>query len=181
MKIPAVLLLVILILSVIMAGCTSQQPVAPPVTTTPAPATPATVAPVTPSLPQNLAGNWVLTKMGVQGGTAVIDPTTEITLVFRPDGTLTGYDGCNNYYASYTITGTTTMYGSGINFGPISMSKKYCASLKDQSATYYEILGKTNAYSTDGTKLTLTASTNNALIYQLSSTLKATQVPEPYG
>jgi heat shock protein HslJ len=174
MKIPSVLMLVIIIFSVLITGCTSQQPVAPPVITMVTPT--ATIAPSPSSLPQNLAGNWVLTTMAVQGGTAVIMPTTEINLEFMPDGSLTGYDGCNNYFASYTITGTTTMYGSGIIFGPVSTSKKYCAALSEQSTTYYDILSKTTAYVVDDTQLTLTASTKNVLIYQPPSTLKTPAV-----
>jgi len=45
-------------------------------------------------------GKWILTTMAIQEGTVPLQPTTEITLVFNADGSLTGYGGCNNYFGT---------------------------------------------------------------------------------
>jgi heat shock protein HslJ len=104
--------------------------------------------------------------MGTRGGTAVITPTAEISLIFNTDGTLSGYDGCNNYFGSANLTGRTNPSGTGLTLGPVGSTKKYCSAVADQEQQYLNILGKTSAYAVNGTQLTLTASTRDALVYQ---------------
>jgi heat shock protein HslJ len=170
MKRSSLILLVLLILALGITGCTSQQapaqPAPPVVTPTPASATPAAAA-----VPLPLAGDWTLTTMAIQGGTAVTYPTTTISLTFNQDGTLTGYDGCNNYFGSFTLSGTTTPKGKGMDISGIGSTKKYCAELANQEQQYLNILGKTMAYDTDTTQLSLTGEKGDVLIYQRPSTL----------
>jgi heat shock protein HslJ len=45
-------------------------------------------------------GEWKVVEIG---GAAVID-TSEVTLIFAPDGTLSGVASCNNYTTRYTLT-----------------------------------------------------------------------------
>jgi heat shock protein HslJ len=172
MKVLSFIVLVFLVSALMVAGCTSQKPAAVPATpvSTPAPA-PITAAPTASLVPQQLAGYWTLTTMGIQGGTAVTYPTTEISLTINPDATLTGYDGCNNYYASFTLSGTTTPVGQGMTISNISASKKYCRELANQEQQYLNILSKTSAYVVDGSQLTLTGTMGDVLIYQRPSTL----------
>ena len=172
MKFPTLCLVLILTLILLAAGCTNQQPAVQPVTpATPAPVVPSPTATPAASLPAQLAGNWVLTTMAIQGGTAITYPTTQINLDFNADTSFTGYDGCNNYFGTITLTGTTTPKGQGIALNNISASKKYCSTLADQEQQYLNILGKTSAYVVDGTKLTLTGDMGDVLIYQRPATL----------
>jgi heat shock protein HslJ len=156
-----------LVLIILAAGCAGQQPGSQ----LPSPSA-VPVPPVSPSvaslqfLPQALSGTWNLDTMGIRGGTAVIKPTAEISLVFSPDGTLSGYDGCNNYFGSANLTGTTTPAGTGLTLGPIGSTKKYCSAVAEQEQQYLNILGKTSSYTVDGSRLTLTASTRDVLVYQ---------------
>jgi heat shock protein HslJ len=165
MRFFTVLFLTCILVSAFFSGCTSQQPVQPVITAGPAPAMPVSPTIFPASIPVNLAGNWTLMTMGIQGGTAVIEPSGEITLSFGPESNLNGYDGCNNYFAAVNLTGTMTSDGNGMQLGPVGSSKMYCAPVAGQEQQYLNILGKTSAYVVDGSELTLTARTGDVLIY----------------
>lgn len=160
----------LVIAAVIIAGCTTPQP-----TPTPAPATSVPTAVVTTSPPQamppELAGNWIGTKMGIQDGTTVLNPTTEITLTFYTDGTVAGNGGCNNYNGQYILTGETTLKGKGMSIGSLGSTKMFCQEYSNQETMYLNILQKAMAYNVDNNQLSITASTGDVLIYQTSTSL----------
>ena len=167
-------IIAVTLLAVLFAGCTSPQTTTPtPVSPVPIPpvitATPA--APATPSLPSNMAGNWKLTTMAIQDGSAVTYPTTAITLAFSSDGTVYGNGGCNNYNGPFTLLGTTTPKGQGITIGPLASTKMYCATTSEQESTYLTMLQQTAAYDVDTTQLSLTAPNQNVLIFQRPSSI----------
>jgi len=169
-------ILILLILGVACAGCIGQNPAPPQITTAPTPL-PVVSSPVTqPVLPPMLAGNWVLTTMAVANGTTIQVPTTQITLTFNNDSTIAGNGGCNNYFASFTLTGITTPKGEGLVFGPVSTTKMYCQATSDQEITYLQLLQDTSAYVVDTAQLTLTGKEQNVLVFQRPST-----VPVPGG
>jgi heat shock protein HslJ len=114
--------------------------------------------------------------MTIKEGSVVLRPTTDITLAFNADGTLTGYGGCNNYFGSYTLTGTTTMFGEGITVSPLASTKKYCEINGQQETTYLAVLQGTTAYSVNIKKLTLTDKSNNALVYEVPVAVPKTTV-----
>jgi heat shock protein HslJ len=107
--------------------------------------------------------------MATQNGTALLQPTTEITLVFNSDGNLTGYGGCNNYFASYALTGATTESGNGITIGPLASTKKYCEINGQQETTYLQVLQNTVAYDVNINQLTLTDTSKNVLVFKVPS------------
>jgi heat shock protein HslJ len=170
MKRSAVLIGFALLFAVLVCGCTTPSPVQPPAT----PALPVTTVLQVPAAEPGFIGNWVLTMMTIQEGSVVLRPTTEILLTLNADGTLTGYGGCNNYFGSYTLTGTTTKFGPGIAVSPLTSTKKYCEINGQQETTYLAILQNTLAYSVNINKLTLTDKSNNALVYEIPSA-----VPKP--
>jgi len=158
-------LLVCVIATILVTGCTSPQPVPQP--TIPPTQTPvATPVPTTPVVPVALTRNWIVTTFGVQDGTAVTYPTAQISLTFSQDGTLSGYGGCNNYNAPFTLTGQTLPKGSGITVGPLVSTKRICAMYSEQENSYLQILQNAVAYVVYGNKLTITDKTGNVLIYQ---------------
>ena len=169
-------LLLVLIVGIAASGCTSQQPVpATPVPTAPPSIAPTTHTPVpTPAYPGNLAGMWVVKTMAIQAGSVPLTPTTQITLTLNPDGTLTGYSGCNNYWATYTLSSVLTPKGNAMTVGPITTSKKYCVATSSQETTYLEGLQNTGAYVVNGNLLTLTDKSQNALVYQQSGSMTTT-------
>ncbi|MDO8874306.1 MAG: META domain-containing protein [Methanoregula sp.] len=171
----------LVIAAVLIAGCTTPPPVPQPTPATLPPTVVVTTTPAPPALPAQLTRNWVLTTMGIQDGTGVTHPTTEISLTFNPDGSLTGYDGCNNYFGSCTLSGMTTPKGNGMTISNIASSKKYCATLADQETMYLTILGKAMAYNVDGNQLSITATTGDVLIYQTPASLVTPNQYSPQG
>lgn len=172
MKRSAVLIGCALLFAVLVCGCTTPSPAQPPAT----PASLVTTVSQVPAAEPGFLRNWVLTLMTIQEGTVVLRPTTEILLTFNADGTLTGYGGCNNYFGSYTLTGTTTKFGNGITVGPLASTKKYCEINGQQETTYLAILQDTMAYSVNINKLTLTDKSNNALVYEIPAAVPKTTV-----
>lgn len=98
----------------------------------------------------SIVGGWVATGIN-NGAEAVVtsDTTGLITAVFTEDGDLTGFDGCNDYFTSYTLD------GDAIAISPeIGMTRMACASdaLSEQSQQYVAALvaATTWAVGTDG-------------------------------
>jgi heat shock protein HslJ len=119
--------------------------------------------------------------MGIQDGTAVTNPTTQITLMFNADGTVAGNGGCNNYNGPFTLTGATTPKGNGISVGPLVSTKMFCQATSGQETTYLNILGKAMAYNVDGNQLSITATTGDVLIYQVPASLVTPKQYPPEG
>jgi heat shock protein HslJ len=170
----------LVIVAVLIAGCTTPQPVPQPAPVT-IPLTVVVTTPAPPAVPAQLAGNWIVTSMGIQDGGAVIKPaSSDITLSFSADGTIAGNGGCNNYNGQYTLTGVTTSIGNGISVGPLTSTKMFCQQYSDQETTYLNILQKAAAYNVDGNQLSITATTGDVLIYQRPASLVTpVRYPEP--
>jgi len=165
MKILTSLLLVCVIAIILVAGCTSPQPVPQP-TVTPTPTLTAAPVATTPAVPVSLTRNWIVTTMGIQDGTAIAYPTAQISLTFNQDGTASGYGGCNNYNGPYTLTGQISSKGNGITIGPIVSSLRYCRDYTEQENMYLAILQGAMAYNVNGNQLSITDKTGNVLVYQ---------------
>ncbi len=179
MKILTSLFLAFVIVTVIVAGCTSPKPVLQP-TVTPTPVTPVATTPAQPVVPPALTQNWIVTTMGIQDGTAIANPTAQISLTFNQDGTLAGYGGCNNYNGPFTVTGQTTPKGIGLMVGPLVSTKRYCETYSQQENMYLAILQKAMAYNVDGNQLSITDQTGNVLVYQTQvSLVTPTSIPQP--
>jgi heat shock protein HslJ len=72
---------------------------------------------------QELAGtSWRVTGYN-NGRQAVVSVLvgTQLTMAFAADGRVSGSAGCNNY------TGTYTVSGSALHFGPMATTRKMCA------------------------------------------------------
>jgi heat shock protein HslJ len=86
----------------------------------------------------SIVGGWVATGIN-NGAEAVVatDTTGMVTAVFGEDGSLTGFDGCNDYFTSYTLD------GAAIAISPeIGSTRMACASdaLSEQSQQYLTAL-----------------------------------------
>ena len=97
--------------------------------------------------------NWELTGYNNgQGG--VVSPVagTTITAVFGADGQVTGSAGCNNYFASYTVSGTE------ITIGPAGSTKMYCETpdgTMERESRYLSLLGEVATFERAPKTLTL--------------------------
>jgi heat shock protein HslJ len=163
-------------LAIVLSGCTSQ-PASQPVATATAPPVPvqsqapATQVPLTQAQAATtdpaLSGMWYLKMMGLQGGTAPIQVmNTQITAIFDNQGSLSGFAGCNNYNAQYTLTGESLPNGKGITVGPIASTQKYCADTGSTETQFLQILQKAKSYTVNAGELTITDSIGSVLVFQ---------------
>lgn len=162
-----VLLITLVILTSVLAGCTSQHALQP-VTTLPVPeSTVPALTPTNTEIPsQEMAGTWILTSMATGEESPVISPTTTINLTIRSDGTLRGHGGCNSYSGPYAVQGTTTLYGRSIVIGPVISTLMYCRETSEQEGTFFQILQSTSSYAIDDDHLILRTNARTYLIFQ---------------
>lgn len=161
------LLITLVILTSVLAGCTSQ-PAPQPVTTLPViTSTVPTVSPTISRIPtQDMIGTWILTSMATGEDSPVITPTAEINLTIRADQTLTGYGGCNSYSGPYMVQGISTLYGRSITIGPVVSTLMYCRATSEQEATYFQVLQDTSSYAIDNGHLILRTNAKTYLIFK---------------
>ena len=166
-SVPGVLLITLVILTAVLAGCTSQ-PTPQPVTTLPVPeSTVPIVSPTISEIPsQDMVGTWILTSMAAGDDTPVITPATTINLTIRADETITGHGGCNSYSGPYAVQGTTTLYGRSIAIGPVVSTLMYCRETSEQEGTYFRILQDTSSFAIDDDHLILRTNARTYLIFQ---------------
>lgn len=99
------------------------------------------------NVPDALGGSWRAEDIG---GAGVID-AFETVLEIRADGTYGGMGGCN------VFTGTFTLSGSTIAFGPTAAARKMCdAAVMEQEQKFFDALRNELAWQVDGARLTLT-------------------------
>ncbi len=94
-------LTILAILSMLLAACQSAEPTvveAPPTEMPPTPAPTTQIFDVTAM--QNI--EWVLGAYGDPANPTVPPSDLRMTALFAPDGSLSGFAGCNNYNTSYT-------------------------------------------------------------------------------
>ena len=194
-KTALIFLLLAVISTMLIAGCTQVQtlpaptPALTPIPTyvenqqgvaiirtvtptvpAPLPTTPVTVATPPPVTDPALIGTWnyngAMLATGGSGKVPVISNTKGITLTFNNDGTLSGFGGCNNFNGAYTLSGITTDFGKGISIGPLATTMKYCADTADFETAYLNNVQKTQTYTIDGNKLMLRTSYASQLSYE---------------
>ena len=161
------LILGILMLSICLAGCTSQPPTSTPVPTqTPIATQPPMAFPV--------GVEWRLTSYlnGADGMTAVTGEKP-VTAKFDASGALSGSGGCNQYSATYTVTGKSIAITQ-----PITTMMACPALIMQQESTYLAQLTKASSYTSLGDTLTLfDASGATILVYKRPVDGVATQPP----
>ena len=192
-KTTLIFLLLAVISTMLIAGCTQVQTLPAPTpsvtpvptyvenqqgvaiirtvaTTVPLPTTPITVATPTPVTDPTLIGTWnyngAMLATGGSGKVPVISNTKGITLTFNNDGTLSGFGGCNNFNGAYTLSGKTTDFGKGISIGPLASTMKYCADTADFETAYLNNVQKTQTYTIAGNKMMLRTSYASQLSYE---------------
>jgi heat shock protein HslJ len=153
------------VVMVLIAGCTTPVPVMAPATPV-ATVTPQVTPVPTPLTDSLLLGTWNLKAMNIRSGTALTVPNSQISINFYDQSTLSGFSGCNNYNAPYSLPGTVLYSGQGITIGTIISTQKYCAGSSDTESTYLSILQKATSYVVNGDTLTITDNLANQLVYK---------------
>jgi putative lipoprotein len=97
-------------------------------------------------------GSWIIT--GFYNGSAMTAPITGtfLTLLVGSDGTLTGSSGCNHYFGSYTLDGST------VKVSPLASTKAACpnSDIQNQETQFLAALQMAEGYTKDANGLTLT-------------------------
>jgi heat shock protein HslJ len=83
-----------------------------------------------------------------------------VTMVFSNVGRITGSAGCNHYFATYEIKGTT------ITIGQAGSTEMYCsaAGVMEQEGTYLTLLGKASSVTAGNDTLTLADSNGSPIL-----------------
>jgi heat shock protein HslJ len=79
---------------------------------------------------------WKLTRLGDEP--VIVEPQQrEPHLVLRSDGQVTGFAGCNQFTGSYTVDGST------LEFGPLAMTQRACLSGMETEAAFATAMKET--------------------------------------
>ena len=102
------------------------------------------------------AGEWRVEDIA---GAGVID-NSPATLLFAPDGRLSGNASCNRLIASYTVA------GSKLTINPAGTTMMACPpALMDKERKLVDLIGTVTRYSIDRTgKLTLTSASGKSIV-----------------
>ena len=96
----------------------------------------------------SLAGLWVLEDID---GTGVID-NVRATLEFRDSARVAGRGSCNQFSGSVTVS------GSAISFGPLAATRMACAeAVMNQETRYFKALGDAERYAIESASLLIYA------------------------
>ena len=152
----------IIILALMVAGCTTPA--------TQSPATTTAVPTVPPGSP--IVGSWVLESMVSAGSPVVLVPGTTISALFGPEGRISGSDGCNQYSGTYMVS------GSQLQVSPaLASTMMACPTqIMDQATTYTRILLVPASWQVSGDRLTIQAG-QSILVYVKQVPTPATTVP----
>lgn len=106
-----------------------------------------------PQSPTALTGPaWRVTNFnnGMQGVVSTV-PGTQLTMMFSEDGAISGSAGCNRYTGSYTLS------GSSISFGPIATTLMACLDedVTRQEQQFLAALMASTTFDLVGDRLTL--------------------------
>jgi heat shock protein HslJ len=117
-----------------------------------------------PLPPLQLTGtSWVLESISTgNGAVSSVIAGTEIDAVFSDDGKVTGYAGCNRYFADFNRTGTS------LRFGPPVSTKMYCsepAGTMEQEQVYLSLLGSVTEFEIEGDRLILRDSKGSDVLF----------------
>jgi heat shock protein HslJ len=155
MKAPMVLCIGLILLAVLISGCTSQ-PAEPVPTPTPAPvATTVVTATPTPTAAETLVSTeWELGWYDdTKGVWSKIIEGSSITAKFSADGKVRGFSGCSDYITDYQLTDSP-----GIWFRRPAVPEQVCQTptgVMNQQSAYYTDLEWSDTYAIENGQLLL--------------------------
>jgi heat shock protein HslJ len=94
--------------------------------------------------------NWVLTSYGDPNSPQPAPAESVITAVFSPEGFVSGFSGCNQYNASYTLQ------ENQITLGPLATTRMACATGMETEQAYLQALATATQFEISGQTLTMT-------------------------
>jgi heat shock protein HslJ len=114
-----------------------------------------------PPAPEPLAGtNWTLEAFHTADAVSSVIAGTTITAVFHEDGNVVGSAGCNRYFASYNVAGTS------VSIGAAGSTKMYCTipGVMQQESTYLASLSNATTFTINADRLSLADAKGTTLL-----------------
>jgi heat shock protein HslJ len=115
---------------------------------------------------QPLVGtNWTLDSFHTGDAVSSVLAGTTITAVFTKDGSITGSAGCNQYFASYNVTGTS------LQVSQAGSTKMACGApgVMQQESSYLTLISQAKSFTINGDHLTLADAKGAAMLSFLAS------------
>ena len=125
-----------------------------------------TFARTIPPKEQPLVGtNWTLESFHTGDAVSSVLAGTTITAVFTKDGSITGSAGCNRYFASYNVTGTS------LQVSQAGSTKMACGApgVMQQESSYLTLISQAKTFTIKGDRLTLEDAKGAAMLSFLAS------------
>lgn len=116
---------------------------------------------IVPPAPEPLAGtNWTLDSFHTGDAVSSVISGTTITAVFDAEGRVSGSAGCNHFFGSYTVT------GSSLAISSLGSTKMNCPGrgIMLQEGTYLASLGRTAGFTIRGNRLSLSDANGTMLL-----------------
>ncbi len=90
---------------------------------------------------------WKLVELNA----AAVEPGEgkELHMILRGDEQVSGYAGCNQFTGSVTVT------GDGLSFGPIASTRRMCQNVMEQESAFLQALENAQRYSITGEDLAI--------------------------
>lgn len=114
-----------------------------------------------PPKQQPLAGtNWTLESFHTGDAVSSVLAGTTITAVFTRDGSISGSAGCNQYFASYTLSGTS------LQISQVGSTKMACGApgVMQQESSYLALISQAKTFAINGDRLTLADAKDAAIL-----------------
>jgi len=162
MRLSHLLAFGLILLAIVVAGCTTPA--------TQSPATTTAVPTIPPASP--IVGSWVLESMVSAGNPVVLVPGTTISAIFGPEGRISGSDGCNQYSGTYMVSGSQLQVSPNLASTLMACEQQ----VMDQATTYTRILLAPASWQVSGDRLTVQAG-QSILVYVKQVPTPATTVP----
>jgi heat shock protein HslJ len=127
-----------------------------------------TFAKTVPPKQQTLVGtNWTLESFHTGDAVSSVLAGTTITAVFTKDGSIAGTAGCNRYFASYNVSGTS------LEVSQPGSTKMACGApgVMQQENSYLTLISQAKTYAIKGDRLTLSDAKGSAVLSFLASDL----------
>ena len=148
MKSLLFLVCAVLLVGLLVAGCTNKAPVPTSVTIVRILEPTSSVIIATTSLVTDpaLLGPWLL-KAGMKNNeTLSVILNDEPTITFTNDGTFTVFGGCNYYRGNYILTGETTDLRKTIKLGPMYVISNVEPTITFTNDGMFTVFGGCNCY-----------------------------------
>ncbi len=107
-----------------------------------------------------LGTDWTLESIHTADAVSSGIAGTTINAVFGEDGKVSGSAGCNRYFATYTVSGTS------LSIGPAGSTRMYCGEpgVMQQESTFLMYLSQTKTYAIKGDRLSLADGNGSTLL-----------------